>query len=775
MNETEEEAERPSVPTSLIYVKALLNLYIQLNYTGGCRDTSVIEEITAAAAAATASEDGDTDAEDHDSQNLLILDGEAVIENVQHPFLILLAEKLLEKSKSSARFPSAHWWKIRALFLHQKFLEEKSSVLWKAIQEEMVELERVEPDYEAFWNINPKLKVFYYCELSEIYGFYYDTENGKKFINLAKEAGNIRVEATGVLGKRTKHQQSELAQLVLTVDRTVDGQSIQLVPATEPLTIKIPQSVVLDDEDRLDKLNLNDKEYRGIKGNCLADIEHLIVLADFHLKRKYLPNDGIYLEELLAYLSYLTEFPRVWCLQIVALLQRSVLECNSRRTVERSMKQFEVLKKAIDDTLPTTSDRLNCFYGSGLGMKWEIDVNLAQVLCSLHLYKEALDISLALNRWEDVITCYTALQLRHKAEEIIREQLEKEETVKLWILLGDATDNVEYYEKAWNFSKHRSAKAQRQWGYYYFTRKQYAEAIPHLEKSLELNPLENPAWIRLGYAALDTQNWKLSTRAYQHSSTLDGDNYEIWNNLANGFIKMGEKIKGLRALKEASKCNYENWKVWDNSLVTATDCKAFDEVLRSYNRLIDLKGKWCDEEVLTMLTRAITMNLLDANDSPCQEKYLKGTLKLFGRITSVITNNPKVWKLYSDLVLLDYDTVDANSGLNWIKSVNYSQKSVQSILSEPNWSKTDKDLSEAVEFTVEYIKRIHDFKTALKDNPNFTVPDDELSKSLTAAQFTVKRIYSTIKKVRDTAINQTQYDEYLKNILNNLEKLNLEI
>ena len=52
---------------------------------------------------------------------------------------------------------------------------------------------------------------------------------------------------------------------------------------------------------------------------------------------------------------------------------------------------------------------------------------------------------------------------------------------------------------------------------------QYAEAIPHLQVSVELNPLENPTWIRLGYAALSTESWSVSTRAYQHSSTLDAD------------------------------------------------------------------------------------------------------------------------------------------------------------------------------------------------------------------------------------------------------------
>ena len=114
-------------------------------------------------------------------------------------------------------------------------------------------------------------------------------------------------------------------------------------------------------------------------------------------------------------------------------------------------------------------------------------------------------------------------------------------------------------------------------------------------------------------------------------------NFELWNNLANGFLKSGNKTKALRAFHEAVKCNYENWKVWDNLLVAATDCKVFDDVLRAYNRLIDLKTKWEDEQVLTLLVRAIVVNLEDAVGNPSRPKYLKDVLKLFGRITSSVS------------------------------------------------------------------------------------------------------------------------------------------
>jgi hypothetical protein len=49
--------------------------------------------------------------------------------------------------------------------------------------------------------------------------------------------------------------------------------------------------------------------------------------------------------------------------------------------------------------------------------------------------------------------------------------------VKLWCLLGDATDNPLYYEKAWELSGRKSGRAQRHWALYYYNRKQVAHIL----------------------------------------------------------------------------------------------------------------------------------------------------------------------------------------------------------------------------------------------------------------------------------------------------------
>lgn len=38
-------------------------------------------------------------------------------------------------------------------------------------------------------------------------------------------------------------------------------------------------------------------------------------------------------------------------------------------------------------------------------------------------------------------------------------------------------------------------------------------------------------------------------------------------------------MRAYYALKEALKCNYENWMVWDNLMVVSVDCGCFEEVI----------------------------------------------------------------------------------------------------------------------------------------------------------------------------------------------------
>jgi hypothetical protein len=64
--------------------------------------------------------------------------------------------------------------------------------------------------------------------------------------------------------------------------------------------------------------------------------------------------------------------------------------------------------------------------------------------------------------WDEVITCYQLLGKPHRAELTVRERLKAgEETPYMLTALADVTGDESLYEKAWNLSNKRYARAKR--------------------------------------------------------------------------------------------------------------------------------------------------------------------------------------------------------------------------------------------------------------------------------------------------------------------------
>lgn len=215
-------------------------------------------------------------------------------------------------------------------------------------------------------------------------------------------------------------------------------------------------------------------------------------------------------------------------------------------------------------------------------------------------------------------------------------------------ILGDATDDTSCYEKAWEMSNRRSHRAQRHWGQYHFSRKHYMECIPHFEKSVSINPLQAIVWFRLGYAALQVENWQMAATAYRRFASLEPDGFEAWNNLAQAYIKIGNNRSAHQAIHEAIKCNYENWKVWENLLVVSCDIANFSDVIRAYHKILDLREKYLNMDVLNILVYNVCNDMSDCEALP-SKRFLQKTRELVGRVAAVFPAEGFVWELYANL------------------------------------------------------------------------------------------------------------------------------
>ncbi|XP_055603928.1 tetratricopeptide repeat protein 27-like [Uranotaenia lowii] len=164
--------------------------------------------------------------------------------------------------------------------------------------------------------------------------------------------------------------------------------------------------------------------------------------------------------------------------------------------------------------------------------------------------------------------------------------------------------------------------------------------------------LQEVTLLRLGFAALQLELWEDAAKAYRLYTSLEPNGFESWNNLAKAYIKLGDKKRAHKVLQEALKCNFSNWKVWENFMLVSIDTQNYEDALNSYERLLELKEKFIDLEVLEILTQVISEEALDSNGNSAK-RFTKKAIKLLGHACTKNVNNGHLHELSARLELED--------------------------------------------------------------------------------------------------------------------------
>ena len=97
------------------------------------------------------------------------------------------------------------------------------------------------------------------------------------------------------------------------------------------------------------------------------------------------------------------------------------------------------------------------------------------------------------------------------------------ESPKLLCMLGDATDDEDHYHKALALSNNRSARAYKSLGLRAYAAKDYPKAIDLFSKSVDNNKFQLAVLSRLGYSAMQVEDWKTGARAYREYCSFDSE------------------------------------------------------------------------------------------------------------------------------------------------------------------------------------------------------------------------------------------------------------
>ena len=451
----------------------------------------------------------------------------------------------------------------------------------------------------------------------------------------------------------------------------------------------------------------------------LQPLDAIILLATASSVTNTSPTDGLTREETLPYAErVISGGSSNWQVYTQALLVRSRIEGYRSRTIERGVLQLQAVvdqviaetssfepskdnaasaKSAATTFLPqakssesaSASERLRYIHQLASPPRWKLESELADRWISLGGLRTALEIYERLQMWAEVALCWAANEREDKARKIIRRQLynsvittstnklleddqdndvgdyriERDplppDAPRLFCILGDLENSTAAYERAWEVSNQRYARAQRSLGKHYSKNGELSKAGTAYARSLKVNPQNHATWFALGCIKLEQENWTGSVDAFGRAVQIEDTDAESWSNLAVALLRLapdtspGEpnaidvkpdkassnvgKLEDDRngsnlpatdpqkhvreafaALKRAASLKRDSFRIWQNLLSVSVKLSPppYTDVIVAQNRLIELLGNVEGERCVDVeIVEALVAHLVTAYPS----------------------------------------------------------------------------------------------------------------------------------------------------------------
>ncbi|KAK3986830.1 hypothetical protein QBC44DRAFT_132447 [Cladorrhinum sp. PSN332] len=394
--------------------------------------------------------------------------------------------------------------------------------------------------------------------------------------------------------------------------------------------------------------------------------------------------------------------------------------------------------------------RLEFIHALSSPPRWHLECELAYSWASVGSIVSAMEIFKRLRLWAEVALCYASSAQRDdedgrgkdgeaKAKAILRwrlfqktgssaqEQTEDDEeevdvdhlkeadyhgperqppppnAPRLLCILGDIDNDPKHYERAWEISKNRFARAQKSLGEYYLQQKDIVKARDSYRLAVGVNRLSSELWNRLGDISLRLGEFSDAAEAFGRaiscSDANGGEDARTWSNLGSAFYslyvervkelkkegeeeKVEEKVvaedeeeedddvkvtkksekaspselltKSLAAYKKGASVSHDNWRIWDNVVTLGSRLRpiATQDVLLALQHIVRIRNteEALDIDVLRLLLNDGVLSVTKP-DGQCVYDPPRGSVErsvcefLENSVVPLITVRSELWEL----------------------------------------------------------------------------------------------------------------------------------
>lgn len=427
----------------------------------------------------------------------------------------------------------------------------------------------------------------------------------EEYLEKAKKTLGIEFSFTGKMGVRTKYQSFKVSQLTLEVEKgtTLTPQKTD----SESGQVSLPKIITL--EDIIDNI-LYEKpviDHEGDKKE-LTVYDHILVIAIIRHIQKTSPMDDVQREHVLAYIHQTEQKVSNWSVLVMTLIVRSLTEFNFLKKRERSLIQLHQISDDWNKGKDDSYERQKYLFALNFPSYIEYQTIIIEKYLNMGMVMTACQIYEQLEMLEECVECYYRADHMDKAKELAEKLLKEKPTPKLYCILGDVQKDPAMYQKAWEISGQRYARAQRSLGKYYFNQKQFDLSIEHLRKAVEINDYHMDSWTLLGYIYMNTNKLTDAISCYSKVVQIDSGQAFCWANMANLYLAIGKKAEALLTIEQATKLNESRWKIWMNFSSIAYENEKFAKFVKGIIKVIELdKAEVIDDAIVKRLVVAMNM------------------------------------------------------------------------------------------------------------------------------------------------------------------------